>query len=547
MKLNALAAVIAATISTATLADLNPSSGRWHTLINDNGSLVAVGSNKYLEGGQAAEISEIATETSIDLPAPVVDMDASLIRSIAALDNGDVYLFGYRLSVQKVEGLSNATQVEVNDLGAYALVGGEVYFGWSHDFSTWSKIDGLSGITSISAKGKHMLAVDVNQAAHEVDSAHGATYVQGLPLVDKAIAGEFHSMFIDVNAQLWTMGEDSNGYGKLALGTTGGSATPQMVPNGDNVIDADGGKIQTIVAKADGTVWAAGWHNYISEDKATIYNKTSSLVQIVELSGVLDVEAGDDALFAATSDTMYSWGGALYGKLGTGNNTELHHPEAAYTSTYVPEPVIVPEIADVQPGGSYIITGNGFGDFAGTITMDGFVFDIKSWANAEVHIENPPVQMTGDLYLTTADGAISNSWYVTLETDAPSDTPIEDPVEECPLPVATLDRLHDLKEVRYLENLQFAWLPVPEKKATRKEHKALQKPVVAEIKVLRAELNALRAAGCPPKRHKYWRANGKEFNRFEFNHHERKAILKQARKEMRMAWKAEKASKRKNR
>jgi len=436
MKYNAIAAIIAATISTTALADLSVSSGRWHTLVNDNGSLLSVGSNQYLESGQPSEVSTISIEANIDLPAPVIDMDASLIRSIVALDNGDIYLFGFRLAAQKVTGLSGATGVEVNDLGAYALIDGEVYFGWSHDGSTWTKIAGLSDITSISAKGKHMLAVDVNQAAYEVNSTHVATYVQGLPTINKAIAGEYHSMFIDTDSQLWTMGEDSNGYGKLALGTTTGSLIPQMVPNGNNVIDADGGKIQTIVLKDDGTVWAAGWHNYIPEVQDVndyINNKSDHLIQIKELSNALDVESGDDALFVTTIDTMYSWGGGMHGKLGTGNQTELHRPEGAYVSLYEPQPVVImPEIADVQAGGSYIITGDGFGDLNGTVSMDGFEFTLKSWTSNEVHIENPPVEMIGDLYLTTADGNISNSWYVTLDPYAPSDTtlPIEIIIED---------------------------------------------------------------------------------------------------------------------
>lgn len=106
------------------------------------------------------------------------------------------------------------------------------------------------------------------------------------------------------------------------------------------------------------------------------------------------------------------------------------------TGTTTPVDVVVsPVIDDVQPGGSYIITGTAFGTEAGTVTMNGFTFDIKSWAPDEVHIENPPTDMQGDLVLTTADGLASNSWYVLLEDDAPSDTPIEPQV----CPVTTLD------------------------------------------------------------------------------------------------------------
>lgn len=338
MKRNQIAILFCtATIVTSTVADIKISAGRYHTLINDNGLLSAVGSNQYLESGQTADISRIFSPLPIDLPSSVVDMDASLVRSIVSLANGDVYLFGYRLEIGKVDGFSNVTKVEVNDLGAYILINGEVFFGWSLDRSNWVKIEGLTNIDSISARGKHMLAVDVNQSVFEVTEHGYANYIEGLPPITKAVAGEFHSMFIDSDSQLWTMGEDSNGYGKLGLGFPGGSEAPKMVPNGENVIDVDGGKIQTIVAKMDGTVWAAGWHNYIPNTQIPsdhVYNKSDHLIQIYELSGVLDVESGDDALYAATFDTMYSWGGGMHGKLGTGSETELHQPMRAYSSLY---------------------------------------------------------------------------------------------------------------------------------------------------------------------------------------------------------------------
>ncbi len=416
MKLrNLSAAVIAATtlISPPAFSDLQISSGQAHTLINDNGTLLAVGSNRYLESGQSIDISNIWDETEINLPALVLDMDATSVKSIAALENGDIYIFGRRLAIDKVSNLSGATQVEVNDLGAYALIDGDVYFGWSFDGATWIKIDGLSNVTAISARGKHLLAVDINQAAYDIDASNSVTYIQGLPPVLRVEAGNSHSMFIDANNQLWAMGEDPYSYGLLGLGTKAGTPVPTMVPNGNDVIDVAAARFHTLSLKSDGTVWGAGGHNYISLTDSSIYNVSASFVHITELDGasITDVEAGMNGSFASSEDTMHSWGSG--GVIGNGSLTELHRPKANYVSTFEPE-VILPTIAGVQLDGSYIITGTNFGSDTGSIIMDGYSFGILSWTDGLIQLERPSVAMSGDLVVMDADGSISNAWTVAL-------------------------------------------------------------------------------------------------------------------------------------
>ena len=312
-----------------------------------------------------------------------------------------------------------------------------MFHGWSTESSQWLKVAGLENITAISARGKHLLATNVNGRVFsygqnqygqlglgdKVARTEVAEEITELPTIIKAVAGEFHSMFIDTENLLWVVGHDGNG--KLGLAGPGDLTLPTPVMDMADVIDVDGGNKQTIALRANGTVWAAGWHNHISDDA---YNASSVFVQINGLYDIQNVTSGYDALYASSVDTVYSWGGNLYGKLALGDNIERHDPVAAYIGE-APE-VILPEIASVAPGGSYIIEGTNFGNEIGIVSMDGFEFQIKSWTDTVIHIENPPYQMIGDLYVTDANGLVSNSWYVTLEPDAPSETPLpEEPTE----------------------------------------------------------------------------------------------------------------------
>lgn len=166
-----------------------------------------------------------------------------------------------------------------------------------------------------------------------------------------------------------------------------------------------------------------GFDVYMVKDNKLHWYDVSNRTLTSPVDGISDVQSieGGETLTITTTD-----GSKLTYDGNTGETVTISGPEDAVTN---------PEIADVQPGGSYIITGTNFGDAEGVVSMDGFVFELKSWENEEVHIENPPENMEGYLVLTSADGLESNRWYVQLDKDAPSDTQLDPQV----CPVTTLD------------------------------------------------------------------------------------------------------------
>ncbi len=65
---------------------------------------------------------------------------------------------------------------------------------------------------------------------------------------------------------------------------------------------------------------------------------------------------------------------------------------------------MVPEIDDVVPVGSYLVTGSNFGDEQGhsTVTLNGQQLDVISWSDTAIHVDDPPIG--GSLIVTTTAG-----------------------------------------------------------------------------------------------------------------------------------------------
>ena len=77
-----------------------------------------------------------------------------------------------------------------------------------------------------------------------------------------------------------------------------------------------------------------------------------------------------------------------------------------------------PVVNNVAPGGSYIITGSGFGSTQGhsTVTLSGRELTVISWSDTEIHVQDTPHDVAGPLIVTTEAGP-SNAMYVDIQYD----------------------------------------------------------------------------------------------------------------------------------
>ena len=175
---------------------------------------------------------------------------SSLITTGAALDNGDVHVWGFRGSAQQGNG-----KMVVASQDAPA------------------RVDSLSGVTALTGGAYHLVALDSNGDIYGWgQSGYGETgckptlgiYVETPCKVMsdgvQIAAGEYFSIALDKNGKVWTWGH--NLYGQLGTGVTGSmynSGVPQQVNLQGETARLIGAAYEGAFAVTEeGHVWAWG-------------------------------------------------------------------------------------------------------------------------------------------------------------------------------------------------------------------------------------------------------------------------------------------------
>jgi len=150
--------------------------------------------------------------------------------------------------------------------------------------------------------------------------------VPGLRDVIAVAGGDQHSVILKSDGTVWAWG--SNVAGQLGDGTMTDRVSPALVQGLTGVVSIAAGQWgHTLVAKADGSVWAWGPNSEGQLGDGTTENRLTP-VQVIGLSGVTEVGAGEAHSMAVKSDgTVWTWGRNSSGQLGDGTNTERHTPQ----------------------------------------------------------------------------------------------------------------------------------------------------------------------------------------------------------------------------
>ena len=130
---------------------------------------------------------------------------------------------------------------------------------------------------------------------------------------------------------LWMWGEGD--MGRLGLGNTTDYSSPKQVGDAglwatEDFLKVSMGDNHTMVVKPDGSLW--GWGD-ANDGKLGTGNTTdvSNAVQIGALTdwGVVSAGGGNKTLAVKTDGTMWAWGSGWQGQLGQGNGTDYSSPK----------------------------------------------------------------------------------------------------------------------------------------------------------------------------------------------------------------------------
>lgn len=137
--------------------------------------------------------------------------------------------------------------------------------------------------------------------------------------------GQFHSLALESDGTVRSWGWGTSG--QLGNGAWASSNVPVDVSNLTDVTAISAGGSHSLALRSDGTVWGWGDNTYGQLGIGVFSTKSNIPVQVLNLTGVVAIDAGDSCSMALKSDgTVWAWGYNYYGNLGDGTKVNKNLP-----------------------------------------------------------------------------------------------------------------------------------------------------------------------------------------------------------------------------
>lgn len=171
-------------------------------------------------------------------------------------------------------------------------------------------------------------------------SQYSPVQAKGLAGIVDIAVGSGHSLALRSDGTLWAFG--LNNFGQLGVGNTANYSTPVPVHGPNNVgyltgvVNVEAGDDFSLAVKSDGTVWAWGHNDTFQLGEGTTSDRKSPVPVQLFYNGpgvVSDLAGGGQHGLAVKDGNVWSWGGNNSGQLGT-NSTEVgYYPVPVYTGS----------------------------------------------------------------------------------------------------------------------------------------------------------------------------------------------------------------------
>ncbi|BAK17762.1 alpha-tubulin suppressor [Solibacillus silvestris StLB046] len=140
----------------------------------------------------------------------------------------------------------------------------------------------------------------------------------------KAIAaGSNHTVALDRNGEVWTWGRNNQGQLGYTTANSFSNLPAKVTGITSKIIAISAGEYHTLAVDENGQVWAWGRNDY--GQIGTDCNPALAHVQVCGVSGIIAVAAGDNHSVALKSDgTVWAWGRNTVGQLGNGETTDIN-------------------------------------------------------------------------------------------------------------------------------------------------------------------------------------------------------------------------------
>ncbi len=294
---------------------------QWGMAIID-GHILAVGRNETGQLGNGSLANSLTSGVEVTGLSDVVAVDGGLDFGLAVLKNGTVYAWGNNSEGDLGNGPGPSSPIP-------------------------RQILGLQGVIQVAAGKNHSLALLSNHTVMAWgDNLYGdlglgntvpqerPVPVPGLSNVEAVSAGCDWSLALLSNGTVMAWGLNADG--QLGNGTTAPSYIPiavaglppiRQISAGGNYAD-DG---HALALDVNGHVWAWGDNAEGQLGVPTAGSTALKPVEILGLSNITTASAGGRHSLAldANTGTLWIWGAAKEGQLGTGSKQQINRPEVS--------------------------------------------------------------------------------------------------------------------------------------------------------------------------------------------------------------------------
>ena len=295
--------------------------------LKSNGTVWAWGAswNGQLGNGTTSYNSSDYTPTQISTLSGIVDIfagtDEDDASALAVDGNGALWAWGGNYFGQLGDGsyTGRTTPAQVTGLTNVAMAVN--CYGYSVALLTTGEIWGWGSYTPWNSPSPTML--DIAEIVFEAPAPESQQ--------SKIAAGYYHSLLAKADGTVWAWGGNNNG--QLGDGTTTGSSTPVPVTTLSSVVAVSAGSEYSLALEDDGTVWAWGRNYYGQLGDGTTTN-SSIPIAVSNLSDVVAIAAGWYHNLALKDDgTVWAWGNNSSGQLGNGTTTNSLTPTSVSVLT----------------------------------------------------------------------------------------------------------------------------------------------------------------------------------------------------------------------
>lgn len=260
-------------------------------VLKANGTVWTWGKNNYGQLGIGSY-----TNTTVPQQVPnlqgVKQLEAGTFHAMALTESGLVYAWGHNAEGELGNGTTSNSNIPVKMLNT----GSVKSIGIGEQVSFVIRTDGSLYICGLNYSGEQCDSTGVRK-----------TTLHKVPITEKVkmASGEYGScMALTENGKLYTWG--SNGYGKLGIGGTENSSTPQVVID-SGVIDADMGYFSSTALTEGGQVYFWG------------HGGTDTPSVIENMSGASRIEAGRQVELVLCGNIIKGRGANVNGSVGVGD------------------------------------------------------------------------------------------------------------------------------------------------------------------------------------------------------------------------------------